>query len=114
MAKENLYSFKRGTESKEFFENIAFGSGNFRVEKILSLSYSNGEWYDQPEDELVFLINGFATLEFENGEFLEMRKGDTVLIKKHLRHRVAKTSENLHCVWLAIFAEEILLKKLDF
>ncbi len=113
MKKDNLYVFKKSENLKEFFENVAFGSGDFRIEKILSLPYSNGEWYDQPEDELVFLIDGFATIEFENGELIEMRKGDSVLIKKYLRHKVAKTSEQPNCVWLTIFSKNISFEKFD-
>ncbi len=113
MTKDNIYVFNKTENSKEFFENIAFGSGNFRIEKILSLPYSNGEWYDQSEDELVLLLDGTSTIEFENGELIEMQKGDSVLIKKGLRHRVAKTSEQPHCVWLTIFSENISLEKFN-
>ncbi len=116
MKNKNIYSFKEldfPNSTKEKFADIAFGSGDFRVEKIVSLPYSNGEWYDQLQDELLFLLDGSATLEFENGDFIEMKKGDYVFIKKRLRHRVAKTSENPHCHWLAVFAESILSKEND-
>lgn len=79
---------------------------NVRVERIVSNFHSSPEgfWYDQDEAELVFLLQGEAELEFEEGgEIKLMRSGDFLLIGKHVLHRVRRTSKD--CVWLAVFAD---------
>ena len=106
---KNIYNHSDFSAMPEIFEVLAKGTGNFKVEKIVSKAYSNGEWYDQPEDELVFLLDGNATLEFANGAIVELQKGDFLKIEKHKRHRVLKTSENPQCVWLTLFANDISL-----
>ncbi|MBP3357571.1 MAG: cupin domain-containing protein [Opitutales bacterium] len=107
MKKENIYNYSDFNFKPEIFEILAEGNGNFKIEKIVSNSYSNGEWYDQSEDELVFLLDGNASIEFASSKIVELQKGDFIKIEKHLRHRVVKTSESPKCVWLTFFAENI-------
>jgi cupin 2 domain-containing protein len=107
MKKENIYTYSEFNSNPEIFEVLAKGNGNFKIEKIVSNSYSNGEWYDQSEDELVFLLDGNASIEFASGEIVELQKGDFIKIEKHLRHRVVQTSESPKCIWLTFFAENI-------
>ncbi len=77
---------------------------NLRIEKIVS----NGQvspkdfWYKQEENEFVFLLEGFAILEFEDKE-LELNKGDYINIPAFTRHRVKHTSEEQTTIWLAVF-----------
>lgn len=70
------------------------------LERIVSRGQPSAEgfWYDQPEAEWVALLEGTATLEFENGT-LELKPGDSLTIPPHLRHRVAAVSRN--AIWLA-------------
>lgn len=103
----NIYTHSDFTSSPEIFEVLAKGEGTFKIEKIISKAYQNGEWYDQNEDELVFLIDGMASIEFANGKIIELQKGDFMKIEKHNRHRVVETSENPKCIWLTFFAETI-------
>lgn len=79
------------------FENSAA-----RIERIVSRSHSSppGFWYDQDEDEWVMIVRGKATLEFAGGEIVELNEGDYLLIPRHVRHRVVRTSEST--IWLAI------------
>lgn len=109
MTKGNIYNHSDFSSRLEVFELLAKGEGNFKVEKIISRQYSNGEWYDQSEDELVFLLDGFASIEFENGDVVDLQKGDFIKIEKHKRHRVSKTSDNPQCLWLTLFAENLFI-----
>lgn len=77
---------------------------NLRIDRILSQGQSSQEgfWYDQTQSEWVVLLQGQAKLEFSDGRQLNMNPGDYVLLPPHCRHRVAWTSSNPVCVWLAI------------
>lgn len=79
-----------------------FESDTVKIERIISRSHSSppGFWYDQTEDEWVMVVRGTAALEFAGGEIVEMKEGDYWLIPRHVRHRVARTSEAT--VWLTV------------
>lgn len=76
----------------------------FRVEQILSTGQATpaGEWYDQSGDEWVLLMEGTATIAFENGIRCPLQKGDWILLPARLKHRVESTSSRPGCIWLAI------------
>lgn len=80
-------------------------SKNVRIERIISTGQTS-DWYDQEQAEFVVLLEGNATLEFENIRLLDLAKGDTILIKPHERHRVSYTSAEPPCVWLCVFWSE--------
>ena len=61
-----------------------------------------GFWYDQENDEFILLLQGEATLEFEDG-MREMKAGDYLIIPKNCKHRIAKSSLAPACVWLCVF-----------
>jgi cupin 2 domain-containing protein len=98
----NIYNTPKQIESNEFFENIA--KGDVRIERILSSGQTTpiDEWYDQESDEWVILLDGNATIIFENTEEISLQKGDYFLIKAHEKHRVTYTSIQPPCVWLAV------------
>jgi cupin 2 domain-containing protein len=77
---------------------------SFRLESIHSYGQPSPEgfWYDQPGDEWVMLACGSARLEFE-GERIDLKPGDHLLIPAHCRHRVASVSGD--AVWLALHAD---------
>ena len=93
------------SNDEEFTELLR--SKHLRIERIVSSGHTTpaGKWYDQDEDEWVALIQGEAVLEYENGEKLRLSAGDHVLLPAHYRHRVAFTSTNPPCIWLAVFAK---------
>jgi cupin 2 domain-containing protein len=88
---------------RERFEPLLDRAG-VRIERIVSTGQTTprGEWYDQPGDEWVALLSGFASLRFEGGEVLELVSGDWLLIPARARHRVEATSADPPCVWLAV------------
>lgn len=96
----NLPSAKVGEEFLTLFENT-----NVKIERIVSHAAPSpaGFWYDQEEDEWVVVLRGSATLEFAGGGLIEMGEGDYLTIPRHVKHRVARTSEET--IWLAVHAK---------
>ncbi|MCA8993855.1 MAG: cupin domain-containing protein [Planctomycetaceae bacterium] len=76
-----------------------------RIERIVSKGHRSpvGFWYDQNEHEWVVLLAGAATLSFDDGEPLEMKAGDCVLIPAYRKHRVDWTTADEPTIWLAVF-----------
>lgn len=81
---------------------ILHESSHATIQRIVSSSYASpdGFWYDQPHDEWVAVLEGGATLEFEDGEVLPLNTGDHIFIPRHKRHRVRETAPRT--VWLAV------------
>jgi cupin 2 domain-containing protein len=79
--------------------------GNVRIERILSHGQASPEgfWYDQEQAEWVTLLEGAATLRFED-EVVALKPGDHVYIPAHRKHRVDWTTPD--AVWLAVHFEE--------
>lgn len=75
-----------------------------RIERIVSRGHQSPPdfWYDQDQNEWVFLAKGAAILEFPN-ETVHLKAGDYVNIHAHQKHRVAWTTPDEETVWLAIF-----------
>lgn len=94
-------------QGAEYFENLLSGPGNLRVERIISHGHvtPQGEWLDQDEDEWVLLLEGSAGIAFPDGREVSLYAGDSLLLPKHARHRVSRTSSP--CIWLAVFAQEL-------
>jgi len=90
----------------EELTTILIENNNIRIERIVSTGQVSG-WYDQDETEFVVLLEGSATIEYENNKYILLSKGDTLLIKPHERHRVSFTSDDPPCVWLCVFYSNI-------
>jgi cupin 2 domain-containing protein len=75
-----------------------------RIERILSSGHTtpDGEFYDQPNNEWVVLLQGEAELAYDDGSTRRLSAGDHLLIPAHERHRVTHTSTEPPCVWLAV------------
>lgn len=75
----------------------------FTLEHIVSYGRPSpaGFWYDQDTHEWVALIQGTATLVFEDGD-LELTAGDAVRIPPHAKHRIERVS--VDAVWIAVHA----------
>ncbi len=75
------------------------------IERIVSNGHTTpaGQWYNQPQDEWVILLQGQATLYFEDSQRLVILKpGDYLLIPAYTRHRVEWTIPDVSTIWLAI------------
>ncbi len=101
----NIFDLPLHLPPEEYFEPLISGS-NLRIERIISTGQTTpaGEWYDQDRDEWVILLQGKATLRYEDGSVYQLSVGDYVFIPAHQKHRVDYTSTTSPCVWLAIHA----------
>jgi cupin 2 domain-containing protein len=99
----NIYEGADPTAGEDFRE--LFSNLSVKIERIVSRSHSSppGFWYDQDEDEWVIVLKGRAVLEFESGATTAVAEGDYVTIPRHLRHRIAETTEAT--LWVAVHAK---------
>lgn len=99
----NLYDVPAVLPADELVETLAGGPG-ITIERIVSSGQSSppGFWYDQERDEWVALLQGSAVLEYADGRSLNLRTGEWLLIPAHEQHRVAWTSADPPCIWLAV------------
>jgi cupin 2 domain-containing protein len=101
----NLFAdFPLSPENNEQFTDLLQRPG-LRIERIVSSGQCSppGFWYDQAEGEWVVILQGQATLRFEDtSEPLRMAPGDFIDIAPHRRHRVDWTDPDQLTVWLAI------------
>ncbi|MBW7469477.1 cupin domain-containing protein [Marinobacter sp. F4218] len=90
--------------SLEVFEDLVHSS-TVRIERIVSKGHSSPDkgWYDQDENEWVMVVEGKASLEFEDGSKSELSAGDYINIPAHLKHKVTWTDPDEITVWLAVF-----------
>lgn len=105
MQKINLFDLPSPLPAEELFEPLLPDRGVL-IERIISTGQvtPEGVWYDQDRDEWVALLQGKATLLFEDGQSTDLRPGDCLLIPAHTRHRVTHTSADPPCIWLAVHA----------
>jgi cupin 2 domain-containing protein len=101
----NIFSGIEIAPGEEAFHTL-FERGPVTIERIVSEAHHTPAdfWYDQPETEWVIVLRGEATLEFEGGNFLELKAGDHLTIPPHRKHRVDRTSPQT--VWLAVHVAE--------
>lgn len=99
------------------FQNIPVGipeeiieviitSENIRIERIISKGQVSPEnfWYDQEENEWVFLVRGKAVIKFfDENKSVELKTGDYLNIPSHTKHRVEWTDPDVETIWLAVF-----------
>lgn len=80
-------------------------AGPVRIERIVSFGQASPDdfWYDQAEDEWVLLLEGSATLGFEDRPSVDLRVGDHIYLPAGMRHRVEKTDATGRTIWLAVF-----------
>ncbi len=99
----SIFDISEYTGDSEVLEGI-LKKENIRIERILSAGQTSPEtgWYDQDENEFVILIQGNATIEFEDG-IKELKTGDYLDIPAHKKHKVTYTSDDPVCIWIAVF-----------
>ena len=97
-------------DGPELFETLAMGAGSVRVDRIVSNGQvtPEGDWYDQDLDEWVVVLEGEARLRYMNGDEVGLKRGDTLFLPKHRKHRVVYTSAP--CIWLAVHADSLAPK----
>lgn len=100
----NIYARIPETLPAELLETL-FQNRALRIEKIVSKGHitPEGSWYDQDCGEWVLLLQGRATLLFEDeAKTIDLGAGDYVFIAPHRKHRVTWTDPQQKSIWLAI------------
>jgi cupin 2 domain-containing protein len=89
--------------------DILLQSSDIRIERILSKGHTSPEsgWYDQTQHEWVILLEGAATITFEDGKETNLSKGDYLNIPAHVKHKVSWTDPDVETIWLAVFYGDI-------
>ncbi len=98
---KNVYTDLGAAAAGENFSTL-WQNSSVKIERILSHSHNSpaGFWYDQDEDEWAIVLRGNAVLEFADGEIVELKEGDYLVIPRHVRHRVAQTGAET--LWLTV------------
>lgn len=89
--------------TQEEIVNLLFTSKNIRIERIVSYGQISENWYNQKENEWVFLLQGNASILFDNSKETHLKAGDSLYIPAHSKHKVSFTSTEPPCIWLAVF-----------
>lgn len=99
----NLFELPADLADAEVFDALIPDQGVL-IERIISTGQASPPdlWYDQERDEWVVVLQGKAKLMWEDGRTCELGRGDWMLIPAHARHRVAWTSQEPPCIWLAV------------
>lgn len=85
--------------------DVLLSAPGVRVERIVSTGHvtSSGHWYDQDTDEWVVVLRGRARLRIDGeADVRDLRPGDHILLRAHVRHRVEWTDDAAPTVWLAV------------
>jgi len=100
----NLMQLPVPLPSGEMLETLT-STQEVRIERIISTGQSSPEgfWYDQELDEWVALLQGEATLAWQDGRTMDLFPGDWLLIPANEKHRVERTSSEPPCIWLAVY-----------
>ena len=99
----NIFSLPDTLPEEEVFEKLIPDQGVL-IERIISAGQASprGFWFNQDRDEWVVLLQGAATIEWQDGSKKDMIAGDYLFIPAKQLHRVERTSSNPPCIWLAI------------
>lgn len=103
MREGNIFNSIPDEVDEEIFTTF-IEKGNLKIERILSKGHisPNDGWYDQDQEEWVIVLQGSATIEYENGESTKLDRGDFLNIPARTKHKVAWTNPNVITVWLAV------------
>ena len=98
---KNIFTQISCAAGEEEFLTLLEGNG-VKIQRIVShaSSTSENDWYDQVYTEWVMVLRGYAVLEFESGQRIEMKEGDYLAIPAHARHRVNETGPET--IWLVV------------
>ncbi|MDY7012742.1 MAG: cupin domain-containing protein [Cyanobacteriota bacterium] len=100
---DNIFQLPSNLPNEEVFEAIV-QRDRVLIERIISTGQTTlpGDWYDQERDEWVIVLQGEAQLAYDDSTTIDLSAGDYLLIPAHQKHRVAYTSSDPSCIWLAV------------
>ena len=103
MKTNNIFKNIPNKLQEELFEDIISNDG-IKIQRIVSQGDTTpeGEWYDQESDEWVIVLQGKATISFENEDDITLIVGEYLNIPAYKKHRVSWTSETEQTIWIAV------------
>lgn len=98
---------------REFFQYRDFGvseatKGTMRAQMIVGskgMSKPTGWHYHVCEAQLVYGVKGWVDLEFETGEKIRLKEGESLMIPGGLRHNETATSDELELLEVSVPAD---------
>lgn len=98
----NFFEIDTLGETEEAFMTF-LETNNVKIERIVSRGQTSekGFYYNQEEGEWIIVLEGEAELGYPDGSTTLLKKGDTLYLPPHKRHRVNKTTNPT--LWLAVF-----------
>ncbi len=99
----NIFRIPHPLPAGELLEPL-LDNGDILIERIISNGQASppGFWYDQDRDEWAVLLQGRAEILFADGRRITLGAGDHLFLAARERHRVAFTSTEPPCIWLAV------------
>lgn len=100
----NIFNHIPASISQEVFETL-LDNEHIKIERIVSKGHTSPEsgWYNQAQHEWVILLEGAATIAFEDEKEAKLSKGDYLNIPAHVKHKVSWTDPDVETIWLAVF-----------
>lgn len=92
------------SSEKEIFQTL-IENEKVKIERIITSGQTTpeGSWYDQDQDEFVLVLQGNATVTYDNEESYRLKAGDYLYIPAGQRHRVSWSDPDVVTLWLALF-----------
>ncbi|MDD3325205.1 MAG: cupin domain-containing protein [Sulfurospirillaceae bacterium] len=102
---EKIFSFLKNiptVSNEEIFQTI-LQNNKVKIERIVSFGQTSQKdfWYNQNKDECVLVLDGSATIEYDDGSAYNLNKGDFLYIGANQKHKVTYTQNPT--VWLAVW-----------
>jgi len=103
MAASNIFENIPEQLKQECFDTLV-QSEHVTIERIVSEGHASPEsgWYEQKRNEWVIVLQGAATIVFENGNQTRLQTGDHLNIPALCKHRVIWTDPDQKTIWLAV------------
>lgn len=103
MAASNIFENIPEQLKQECFDTLVRNE-HVTIERIVSKGHTSPEsgWYEQKRNEWVIVLQGAATIMFENGDQTMLQAGDHLNIPALCKHRVIWTDPDQKTIWLAV------------
>ena len=99
----NIFNNIPAELNQELFQDIICKDG-IKIQRIVSQGKAtqDDKWYKQENDEWVIVLQGEATLSFEDDLNIKLNSGDYINIPAHKKHKVSWTSSDEQTIWLVV------------
>mgnify|MGYP003385494513 CR=1 FL=1 len=99
----NIFKNIPSNLDSEAFNEI-LSNDSLKIERIISKGQCSPEhgWYQQTQNEWLILLQGAATLTFDDNRELHLKPGDYLNIPAKQRHKVSWTAPDIETIWLTV------------